>query len=223
MDDCTPASGSSCAGISPSIQSENIHPTLYEYLQVIQRGDAEVEESSPIYTTESTSSEVNGLASSGGAPSSVPAALENSNVLTTGPSPSSSRQASGPSWPGFETDTTQTLFDQGTAMQPVDYPFDTSSAFNSIFRLQHPEISAQYPQLSDGVASEMQRAPTVGPSISPDSTSGGIGISTIQMGDPNARDTMDFARYLAENVPGLVYDGSALGWDTLLTGWQAHF
>lgn len=223
MDDCTPTSSSSCAGISPSIQSESIHPTLFEYLRVIQRGDTEVEESSHIHATESASSrEVNGLAPSGGAPS-APTSLEDPTVLTTDPSPSSSQQASGPSWPGFETETTQTLFDQGTAMQSVAYPFDSSSAFNSIFRLQHPEISAQYPQLSDGVASGMQRAPTVGPSLSPDNTSGSIGISTIQMGDPNARDTMDFARYMAESVPGLVYDGSVLGWDTFLTGWQPHF
>ena len=228
MDDCTPTSASSCAGISPAIQPENIHPTLFEYLQVIQRGDTELEESSHICTTESTSSEkMNGLASSGGAPTSSPTSLSISNVVPTGPSPSSSQppvfqtQAGGTSWPGFET--AQTLFAQGTTVQSsVDSPFDSSSAFNSIFRLQHPSISTQYPQLSDGI-SGMQRAPTVEPSLTPDTMSGSLGIGTVQMGDPNARDRMDFARYMADSVPGLVYDGNGLGWDTFLTGWQPQF
>lgn len=222
MDDCTPTSASSCAGISPTIQPENIHPTLFEYLQVIQRGDTEVEESSHIYTTESTSSEkLNGLASSGGASSSMLTSLGISDVTTTSPGPSL-QQTGGSSWPEFETETAQTMFAQETAVQSVDSPFDASSAFNSIFRLQYPSIYTQYPQLSDGT-SGMQRAPTIGPSSTPDSMSGNLGIGTVQIGDPNVRDGMDFARYMAENVPGLVYDGNGLGWDTFLTGWQGQF
>jgi len=45
----------------------------------------------------------------------------------------------------------------------------------------------------------------------------------MQMRDPDAGDDMDFARFKAENIPGLVHDENEIGWDTYLMGWQAQF
>jgi hypothetical protein len=215
MDDCTPTSTSSSAG-SPSIQPENIHPTLFEYHQVIQRGDTAVEEPSDIYTSELTSSEkLNGQASSG-QPSSMLSSLV-SNVATTSRSPLFQIQEGGQPWPGFEP--AQLPFAQRSSVQPNDPPFDSLSAFKSLFHFQNPSISAQYPELR----SEPQQVPAVGPSFTPDNISGSFGIGTVQMGDPNARDDMDLARLLVENNPRLAHDGNGIGWDTFLTGWQAQF
>lgn len=227
MDDCASTSVSSSAGISPAIRSENIHPALIEYLQIIQHEDTEFEDTSDIYTTEPTTSErLNGQASSwntiGEAPSSALSSLV-SNVATTGPNPSSSQsplfqvQAGGQSWLEFET--AQLPFPQRSAVQSIDPPFDTLSAFKSIFQFQNPSISAQYPELT----SAPQRVSVVGPSLTPDNISGSFGIATVQMGNPNAGDDMDLARLIAENNPGLAHDGNGIGWDTFLTGWQDQF
>jgi len=227
MDDCTPTSGSNSAGISPAIQPENIHPTLFEYLRVIQSGGTAGEEPSDIFASElRTSEKMNGQASRGHiiakAPSSALSSLV-SNVATTGASPSPSRspffqtQPGGQSWLGFET--AQLPFAQGTSIQPIDPPFDSLSAFKSIFHFQTPSISAQYPELRSGP----QYVPAAGPSLTPDNISGSFGIGTGQMGDPNVGDDMDLARLITENSPSLVHDGNGIGWDTFLTGWQAQF
>ena len=228
MDDRTSTSASSSAGISPAIQSENIHPTLFEYLQVIQKGDANFKESSDSHTTESISSEkLNRLASSGhqteGTTTSALTSLEVSSNANTGPSASSAQppafqtQAGSLSWPRFET--AQSSFAQGNVVPFVDPPLDS---FNSIFRFQSPSISTQYPQLFDETLGP-QLTSAVGPSSTPDDTSGSFGIGAVQMGDPNAGDGMDFAQFIAENVPSLVYDGGGIGWDTFLTDGRLSF
>jgi len=226
-DACTPTSASSPVGVPPAIQPESIHPTLFEYLQVIQREDTEVEESPDIYTTESASSEKLNDGAPGGrriekTSSSALNSLEIFNGAA-GPSPSSrlplfQTQAGNPSWLPFES--AQTPVAQGTAVQSNDPPFDPPPAFDSIFRFQHPSISTQHSQFSDGISGP-QLASAVGPSLTPDG-SGNFGIGMVQMGDPNAGDGMDFTRFVAENVPGLVYSGNGMGWDTFLTGWQTQ-
>ena len=219
MDDRTPASTSTSTGSPPAVQPENIHPTLLEYLQIIQRGGTDVGEPSDIYTTESSilSEKLNGLAPSGhnieGTPISTLTPQGNSNVATTGPTAPSSQPLfyGGPS---FET--AQAPFAQ---VQSTDPPFDTPFTFNSIF--QSPSLATQHPQLSGGI-SGLQRTSTVEPSLTHDNMSGSFRTDTVQMGDPNAVDGIDFARFMAENVPGLVYDGNAMGWDTFLAGWQTQ-
>ena len=212
MDDCTPTSGSSSTGISPTIRPENIHPTLFEYLQIIQTGDTGVERPSDIYTTGLTTSEQ--LNGQGSAPSSVLSSLV-SNVAATGTSSSSSQaplfQIQAGSQSLLEFETAQLPFAQRSAMQSIDPPFDSLSAFDSIFHFQNPPTSAQYPELT----SAPQPVSAVGPSSAPDNISGNFGIGTVQMGDPNAVDDMDLARLIAGNNLGLIHDGNVIGWDTL--------
>jgi hypothetical protein len=231
MDNRTPTSASSSAGTPPALQSENIHPTLFEYFQVIQRGDTDVKEGPDICTTESTSSEkLNGFAANGHRTEMTTASALNSlgtsDIATTGPSASSSLPplfqtlASGPSWLGFEAP--QSSFAHRSAVQSIDPPVDSVSAFSSLFRFDNPLLFTQYPQSTNGT-SESQRVSTLEPSVTPEDTSGGFGIDAVQMGDLNADAGMDFARFMAENVPGLAYDGNGIDWDTVLTGWQAQF
>lgn len=220
MDDCTPTSASSFTGISPAIRPESIHPTLFEYLQIIQTGYTEVERPSDIYTTKlSTSEQLNGQAS---APSSVLSSLV-SNVAATGPSPSSSQsplfQIQAGSQSLLEFETAQLPCAQRSAVKSIDPLFDSLSAFKSIFHFQNPPISAQSIELT----SAPQPASAVGPSLAPDNISGNFGIGTAQMGDPNAVDDMDLARLIAGNNLGLIHDGNGIGWDTLLAEWQAQF
>ncbi len=80
-------------------------------------------------------------------------------------------------------------------------------------------MSAQYPEST----SAPQHVSAVGPSLTPDNISGSFEIGTVQMGDPHAMDDMDLARLIAENNLGPIHDGNGIGWDTLLTEWQAQF
>ena len=226
MDDCTPASTSSPAGRSPAIRPENIHPTLFDYLQTIQSRDTADEEPSDIYTSELwTSEKLNGQVSSGHIPEgATPSALSSlvSNVAATGPSPSSPSplfqiQAGGQSWLGYET--AQLPFDQRSSVQSIDPPFDSLDAFKSLFHFQNPSISAQYPELT----SRPQHVPAVEPLLAPNNISGSFGTATVQMGDPTAGDDQGLAQLIAENNLRPFHDGNGIGWDTFLTGWQVQF
>jgi hypothetical protein len=195
-------------------------------MQVIQGGDVKIQDSPDLLDTDplrntmlsGRSSSVYGLGASTSAP--VPDGMPDATytdvgVLPTQPLPRV--PANSQLWNSFES--TQYPFAQRNPGEATYSP-DSFPDFNSIFRFQAPSLHTQYPQLSGAVARTVEQTPTTDYSPASNDSSREFGISGMRRGDIKMGSGLDFACFMAENVPGLTSDGMGTSWEAFLTGWH---
>ena len=220
----TPGSTPSDTGLFPAIPQDSIHPALLQYMQVIQDGDVEIQDSSDLLDTDASRNTIlSGRSSSGyglGASTSAPtshgmpgATCNNTGVLPT--QPLSQVPADSQPWNSFESTQYHPVpRDPGEATYSLD-------SFDSIFRFQVPSLHTQYPQLPGAIARTVDQTSTTDHSPTSNDLSRGGGINGMPMGDTRAGSELDLASFMTENVPGLTSDGMGISWEAFFTGWHS--
>jgi len=218
--DYTPGSTPSDTGTSPVIPQDAIHPALLQYMRVIQGSDVKTQGPSDLLDTDSSrNATLSGTPSSGyglGAPTSAPvphgrpsATYTDIGVPPAQPLPQV--PADTQLWDSFKP--TQYPSAQGNPGEAT-YSLDPFTDFDSIFRIQAPSLHTQYPQLPYTIAQ------TADHSHASNDLSRGPGINEMRMGDTRAGSELDFASFMAENMPGLNYDGMGIGLETVFADWH---
>lgn len=209
--------------VFPVIPQDTIHPALFQYMQVIQGGDANIQGSFSLPDIDP--SKTNAILSerspigcgldqltSSRIPHGMPGTTSNS--IGSRPTQQALPQVPADSqlWRSFESAQSPPI--QRTPGEGT-YSLDSFSDFDSTFRFQSPFLHSQYPQLSGAT-----QTPTTGPSPVSNDILRGIGIGEMRIEDTRAGGGLDFTPSMAENVPGLVSDGMGISWEALLAGWQ---
>ena len=204
----------------PAIPEDAIHPALLQYMQVIQDGDVKVQYSSDLLDNDSSRNPISsGGPSSGyglGASTSAPAphGVPSTNIGGPPAQPLPQVPADGQLWNSFES--TQYPSVQSNPGEAA-YSLDSFPDIDSIFRFQAPSLHTQYPQASCAIAQN----PPADHSQAPNDLPRTSGVSGMPMGDTRTGGDLDLPGFMAENMPGLTYDGMGIGWEAFFPGWHS--